>query len=136
MSDATYIGIGGVELQNTVLAAAATWMLENGIDMFSKKECDDGSWWVILDRPTVVEPIGNSGPIPATARTRGDGANLGEALVDAFGKMGVGGLRWKLHALERRIILLNLLFGTPAEPKRKAKACPHGVVGGRCKQCV
>lgn len=135
---AYYIGIGGIELRNTCLAAA-TWMLENGVDMFSKKERDDGSWWVILTKPSFVHLDLSTRPpvdIPSQLRIRGDGLNLGEALVDAFEKMGIGGLRWKLHALERRIILLMVVLGQPEPPKRKKTACPHGVTGGRCKQCV
>lgn len=135
---AYYIGIGGIELRNTCLAAA-TWMLENKVEMFSKKECDDGSWWVILKRPSMVHLDLSTRPpmdIPSEQRIRGDGLNLGEALVDCFEKMGIGGLRWKLHALERRIILLSVLYGSPEPKKPKKPACPHGVTGGRCKQCV
>lgn len=119
--------------------AAASWMLANGVDLFSKKQCDDESWWVMLDKPTFVHLDLSTRPavdIPATRRVRGDGDSLGAALVDAFDKMGIGGLRWKLHALETRIVRLMVLLGEPEPSKRKKTACPHGVTGGRCKQCV
>jgi hypothetical protein len=128
---ASYIGVGGTEAYHTALAAA-TYMLERGLELFSKKECDDGSWWVDLT-------VGGD----RSTRTRGLGANLAEAVEDCFAKMGQGGLRWKLYKLERRIILLGLAMGLPlvdAKVKaavKKGEMCSHGVRkdGGRCKKC-
>jgi len=102
--------------------SAAKWMLKHGLEVFSRREREDGVWWIDLVRVGEGE-----------TRFRGEGMTLGAALEQAFAKLGIAGLEWKLHKLEDRIWVLTPK-GAP-EPKRN-RACPHGVSGGRCRQCV
>lgn len=121
-----------MENGSLTLEAAAGWMLRHRIGIFSKKQMDDESWWVMLADQVMCDPIGRSGPIPAERRVRGDGQSLAEAVEDALRRMGRGGLSWKLWKLETRIGHLARLLGA----KEEGRLCKHGVpTGHKCKQC-
>lgn len=111
----------GRVIDDLTLLGAAEWLLRHQWDLFSKKQSPDtGDWWVILYR--VSRP-------DTDTRVKGEGATLTEAMEDAMAKAGIGGLRWKLHKLNLRLIQLQDLI----EP-RKRKACRHGTTT-KCNEC-
>lgn len=111
------------------LAAASEYMLARGYEVFSKKQCPDtGRWWIILEWPKSPVPS----PYNLSNRPKQWGDSLADAVEAAFEFHGWGGLAWKIAKLEGRVRALRDLI----DPPKAKRTCPHGVSGGRCRQCV